>query len=548
MIGLMVPSAFAAPNLQNLVLISEESIIIESSDANILRTTLYATNNGNEEISGFSMNFYLNSNGAVYNNDYGWNLDDYGVGRQSCPSIPDIPAGLSKEIILCFVIPKDHLENFSLIVYDSTRDYCGVCEYCTCTSTSTSLKNPNVMNNDDFVSKNLIDIIDDIKLELNSAVLIKQEEFNVLEVSFDATNVSNEPVMYWATQTFAVAPNGMTYPFDNSISKYSNCNISTSRSIDLDPGLTKSYTYCYEVPSDINIFDLSIRNMNSFSDCGSGFTQCKEYVLNISNPNLTSDDETAATEAAAKQAQAAAEAAAKQAQAAAEAAERVLQEKIETDQFTTNMKQKSILSFVDPEKDPSHYVKRYITEETYKDWFTEHFPDYTLYEGIGITQEEYRNIVEELTKPETQPVTEPEPEPEPIPTPTQESSEGGGCLIATAAFGSEMAPQVQFLRELRDNTVMSTQSGTTFMNGFNQFYYSFSPQIADYERENPIFKEAVKVTLTPLLTSLTLLNYVEIDSEEEMLGYGIGTILLNVGMYFVAPAVLVIALKNRLKK
>ena len=239
MIGLMVPSAFAAPNLQNLVLISEESIIIESSDANILRTTLYATNNGNEEISGFSMNFYLNSNGAVYNNDYGWNLDDYGVGRQSCPSIPDIPAGLSKEIILCFVIPKDHLENFSLIVYDSTRDYCGVCEYCTCTSTSTSLKNPNVMNNDDFVSKNLIDIIDDIKLELNSAVLIKQEEFNVLEVSFDATNVSNEPVMYWATQTFAVAPNGMTYPFDNSISKYSNCNISTSRSIDLDPGLTK---------------------------------------------------------------------------------------------------------------------------------------------------------------------------------------------------------------------------------------------------------------------------------------------------------------------
>ena len=127
------------------------------------------------------------------------------------------------------------------------------------------------------------------------------------------------------------------------------------------------------------------------------------------------------------------------------------------------------------------------------------------------------------------------------------SKDGGGCLIATAAFGSEMAPQVQFLREIRDNTVMSTQSGTTFMTGFNQFYYSFSPYVADYERENPVFKEAVKVTLTPLLTSLTLLNYVEIDSEEEMLGYGIGIILLNVGMYFVAPAVLIIAIKNRLK-
>jgi hypothetical protein len=128
------------------------------------------------------------------------------------------------------------------------------------------------------------------------------------------------------------------------------------------------------------------------------------------------------------------------------------------------------------------------------------------------------------------------------------SSSGGGCLIATAAFGSEMAPQVQFLRELRDNTVLQTTSGTTFMNGFNQFYYSFSPYVADYERENPVFKEAVKVTLTPLLTSLTLLNYVDVDTEEEMLGYGIGIILLNVGMYFVAPAILVISIKNKLKK
>ena len=79
----------------------------------------------------------------------------------------------------------------------------------------------------------------------------------------------------------------------------------------------------------------------------------------------------------------------------------------------------------------------------------------------------------------------------------------GGCLIATAAFGSELAPQVQSLREIRDNTVLQPQSGTTFMAGFNQFYYSFSPAIADYERENPAFKEAVKITLTPLLTSLT---------------------------------------------
>ena len=127
---------------------------------------------------------------------------------------------------------------------------------------------------------------------------------------------------------------------------------------------------------------------------------------------------------------------------------------------------------------------------------------------------------------------------------SESEEEGGGCLIATAAFGSEMAPQVQFLRELRDNTVLQTESGTIFMKGFNQFYYSFSPTIADYERENPVFKEAVKLALTPLLTSLTLLQYSEIDSESEMLGYGIGIILLNVGIYFVAPAVLIMKVRS----
>jgi len=126
-----------------------------------------------------------------------------------------------------------------------------------------------------------------------------------------------------------------------------------------------------------------------------------------------------------------------------------------------------------------------------------------------------------------------------------EQQSGGGCLIATAAFGSEMAPQVQFLREIRDNTVLQTESGSTFMTGFNQFYYSFSPAIADYERENSAFKETVKIAITPMLTSLAILNYVDIDSEEEMLGYGIGIILLNIGMYFIAPAAIIFKIRNR---
>jgi peptidyl-prolyl cis-trans isomerase B (cyclophilin B) len=122
--------------------------------------------------------------------------------------------------------------------------------------------------------------------------------------------------------------------------------------------------------------------------------------------------------------------------------------------------------------------------------------------------------------------------------------EGGGCLIATATYGSELSPQVQQLRELRDNKLLQTESGVSFMNTFNNFYYSFSPYIADYERENPVFREAVKITITPMISSLSILNYVDMDSEYEVLGYGISLILLNIGMYFVAPAIIIYKIRK----
>jgi len=134
--------------------------------------------------------------------------------------------------------------------------------------------------------------------------------------------------------------------------------------------------------------------------------------------------------------------------------------------------------------------------------------------------------------------------PQPQPTAIESAEEGGGCLISTATYGSELAPQVQMLREIRDNSLLGTSSGSAFMTGFNTLYYSFSPTIADWERQSPIFQEAVKITITPLITSLSILNYVNMDSEAEVLGYGIGIILLNIGMYFVAPAAIILRLKR----
>jgi len=163
---------------------------------------------------------------------------------------------------------------------------------------------------------------------------------------------------------------------------------------------------------------------------------------------------------------------------------------------------KELAPFVDSKQDPQYYVDRYNNEPNYKTWFDKNYPEYSsIYEAVGLEE----------------PVIK-EPEFGECGVGTKlidgvctvvKASQGGGCLIATAAYGSEMAPQVQLLREIRDNKVLSTESGHSFMTGFNTFYYSFSPTIADWERESPAFKETVKLGLTPLLASLSILNHVK---------------------------------------
>jgi len=168
--------------------------------------------------------------------------------------------------------------------------------------------------------------------------------------------------------------------------------------------------------------------------------------------------------------------------------------------------------------------------------------------------------------PEPEPTPTPEPEPTPTPEPeptcgqgtelvngicqvvkTETKGKGGACLIATAAYGTELAPQVQFLREIRDNTVMSTTSGMAFMSGFNQLYYSFSPTIADLERENPIFQEAVRAFITPMISTLSIMTLADHGSESQVLGLGISVIALNLGMYIAAPTVIGFKVHKHLK-
>ncbi|MBW2597748.1 MAG: hypothetical protein JRC55_03680, partial [Deltaproteobacteria bacterium] len=72
---------------------------------------------------------------------------------------------------------------------------------------------------------------------------------------------------------------------------------------------------------------------------------------------------------------------------------------------------------------------------------------------------------------------------------------GGGCFIATAAYGSPMAPQVKVLREIRDRFLLTNSLGKTVVN----FYYAFSPKLADFISEHAGLRTMVRVGLLPLV-------------------------------------------------
>lgn len=122
----------------------------------------------------------------------------------------------------------------------------------------------------------------------------------------------------------------------------------------------------------------------------------------------------------------------------------------------------------------------------------------------------------------------------------------GGCLIATAAYGSEIAPQVQALREVRDSVLMSTATGASFMGAFNDIYYTFSPQIADFQIQNPETRDIVRALVSPMIASLSIMSYAEAGSESDVLTLGAIAIALNIGMYIAAPVAAVSLVRRQL--
>lgn len=130
----------------------------------------------------------------------------------------------------------------------------------------------------------------------------------------------------------------------------------------------------------------------------------------------------------------------------------------------------------------------------------------------------------------------------------REAPSGGGCLIATAAYGSELAPQVQLLREIRDNMLLSTDSGISFMAGFSHLYYSFSPAVADFARENAAFKDSVRTAITPALYTLGIMTLADQNSDASVIAFGLLTIAAMAGIYVAGPILAVRAIGKRVRQ
>ena len=106
-----------------------------------------------------------------------------------------------------------------------------------------------------------------------------------------------------------------------------------------------------------------------------------------------------------------------------------------------------------------------------------------------------------------------------------------------------MAPQVQQLRELRDNQLLQTESGTAFMGHVNDIYYTFSQLLLIMSVKTHIQRSSQACNYS---NDFHIIANGKCESESEVLSIGLSVIALNLGMYLGVPAIVIIGIKKRL--
>ncbi len=139
------------------------------------------------------------------------------------------------------------------------------------------------------------------------------------------------------------------------------------------------------------------------------------------------------------------------------------------------------------------------------------------------------------------------------PPPTTTPPPQSGCLIVTATLGTEMAPEVIFMRNVRDNMIGSNEVGRILVVNWNNFYYSWSPTIAETISSSEIIRSTSRVLLIPLIaiTHITAFIYSTISLLNPTISSVIAFLsatVLTIVIYMMIPFYVIHKFYNRIKK
>lgn len=121
----------------------------------------------------------------------------------------------------------------------------------------------------------------------------------------------------------------------------------------------------------------------------------------------------------------------------------------------------------------------------------------------------------------------------------------GPCIIATAAYGSPMAPEVVHMRMVRDTMIGGTPAGRILRDGFNLWYYSWSPPIAIWISTSDTLRAVFRVLLIPIVVIVNVTEFI----FQHLGGGNLAAVtsfliaaFLSIGTYIALPGALLVGL------
>ena len=283
---MFIPNAMAEVDTEKITIIPKEVIVIEFEKYNIVRIDVEVKND-NPLAMGYGWKTFLavgdsQSNFAAYEADSGYlgELDD--VGGRTCPyTSMTLEPKSTEEFPLCFKVPKEPLDIYWIHLSDSGLDYCSEFpQYCQQENYMVPKSiTPEYTNYKSYYQNNFIKPLSSISAELTDAGIREKDDLNVLHATFSITNKGFEE---FNGPRDVHLENAKGQQFDSKYGFFSDCTGGTA----INPGLTKSTTYCFEIPKNQYEFEVVVRHNFPWSDdCDNKNIgpdeQCEEERFNL---------------------------------------------------------------------------------------------------------------------------------------------------------------------------------------------------------------------------------------------------------------------------